>query len=192
MRITGGRFTNRRIEAPQGKGTRPSTERLREALYSILAARMELTGVEVLDLYSGSGALALEAISRGAARATCIELSRKAAAIIERNAASLGLSELLEVRCTRALEVLGPLKSQGKRFDLIVADPPYGKEAELLLAAIAANPPLDDDGLVVIEHAWREPLASSFENLTQVFSRNYGDSALAIYSFAAPRVDDET
>jgi 16S rRNA (guanine966-N2)-methyltransferase len=182
MRITGGEFSSRRIEVPNEGKTRPSTDRLREALYSALAARVDLEGIQVLDLYSGSGALAFEALSRGAARATCVESDRKAAAVITRNAATLGVSEKLDLRVGNAIETAASLSSQGKRFGLVVADPPYGDEAGLLLRALADSAVLLAEGLMVIEYSRRDALPESLGNLRQLFSRNYGDSALAIYS----------
>src|ERR1700680_1652370 len=97
MRITGGIHRSRSLRAPRGERTRPTSDRVREALFGILTARRSLAGLEILDLYAGTGALALEALSRGAGRATLVESSREALAAIRANVAALGVQDRVRV-----------------------------------------------------------------------------------------------
>jgi len=122
MRIIAGAWRGRQLEAPPGTGTRPTADRTRETLFSMLASRLgTFEGLRVADLFAGSGALGLEALSRGAASATFVERDASAIAAIKRNAASLGASEQVRVLAGSAL-ALPSLDA----FDLIFADPPYG------------------------------------------------------------------
>jgi 16S rRNA (guanine966-N2)-methyltransferase len=119
MRIIAGKWRGRTIEAPRGLETRPTTDRVRETLFSMLASRLgTFEGLRVADLFAGSGALGLEALSRGAALATFVETDPDAAAVIRRNAEQLGVS--IEVLTSSALAL-----PQSGPFDLIFADPPY-------------------------------------------------------------------
>ena len=121
MRIIAGRFRGRPLQAPLGQATRPTADRVREALFSMLASRLgSFEGLRVADLYAGSGALGLEAISRGAAHATFVEKDPKAQAAIKANAAKLGITE--QVRTVGGSALSLP-RSDG--FDLVFADPPY-------------------------------------------------------------------
>jgi 16S rRNA (guanine966-N2)-methyltransferase len=121
MRIIAGEWRGRAIEAPPGRSTRPTADRVRESLFSMLASRLgSFEDLRVADLYAGSGALGLEALSRGAAAATFIEAERDAAAAIRRNAGKLGASERVRIIVGSALAL-----PRSEPFDLIFADPPY-------------------------------------------------------------------
>jgi 16S rRNA (guanine966-N2)-methyltransferase len=148
MRIIAGTWRGRRLVAPPGEATRPTADRTRETLFSMLVSRLgsfdELT---VADLFAGSGALGLEAVSRGAARAVLVDNDRAAIKAIEANIASLGASDRCEVRAHSALAL-----PRGQAFDLIFADPPYtassGSEA---VAAVAAAGWLSPGGWLAVE-----------------------------------------
>lgn len=121
MRIIAGRLRGRPLDAPPGSQTRPTTDRVREALFSMLTSRLgSFEGLRVADLYAGSGALGLEALSRGAAHVTFVENDPKAAAIIRANAAKLGVLDGIRILGGSALTL-----SRSDPFDLILADPPY-------------------------------------------------------------------
>jgi 16S rRNA (guanine966-N2)-methyltransferase len=121
MRIIAGEWRGRAIEAPPGRSTRPTADRVRESLFSMLASRLgSFEDLRVADLFAGSGALGLEALSRGAAAATFIEAERDAAAAIRRNAGKLGASERVRIIVGSALAL-----PRSEPFDLIFADPPY-------------------------------------------------------------------
>src|SRR5436305_1770382 len=121
MRIIAGKWRGRTIEAPPGQATRPTADRVRETLFSMLASRLgSFEGLRVADLFAGSGALGFEALSRGAASATFVESDAKAAAIIRRNADKLGAADRIQILGGSALAL-----PRSEPFDLILADPPY-------------------------------------------------------------------
>ena len=137
MRIIAGQFRGRTLEAPGGQSTRPTGDRVREALFSMLASRIgSFEGLRVADLYAGSGALGLEALSRGAAHATFVETVPSAQAAIKANAAGLGVAERVRILGGSALAL-----PRSEPFDLIFADPPYapGSGSEIVKAVSAAD-----------------------------------------------------
>ena len=137
MRIIAGAWRGRRIEAPPGMATRPTADRVRETLFSMLASRLgSFEDLRVADLFAGSGALGLEALSRGGAHATFVDNDPKAAAIIRGNAAKLGASDRIQLLSGSALVL-----PKAEAFDLILADPPYspGSGSALVKAVIAAD-----------------------------------------------------
>ncbi len=148
----------RRISVPR-TGTRPTTDRVRESLFNVLAARMDLTDAAVLDLYAGSGALGLEALSRGAASATFVESDARAAAVVAGNIAALGA----EGAALRLGTVAAVLSAGTERpVDLVLADPPYditGAEVEAMIAALIAGGWTEAGTVVVVERrASSQPL----------------------------------
>jgi 16S rRNA (guanine966-N2)-methyltransferase len=177
MRIIAGVNKGRLIRAPKWDGLRPTSDRLRETLFAILSPRV--SGARVLDVYAGTGAIALEALSRGAASAVCIERDRRAAALIAENAGRLGESQrcmILRNDAVRALRGAVP----GGPFDIVVLDPPYDADAlETALAGAAAH--LAPGGLIVLEHAFRRrPPDAPGLSLTRTVRA--GDSALSFYA----------
>lgn len=194
MRLSGGEHGGRRLSAPTG--ARPTGGRVREALFSIWGER--LRGARVLDLFAGSGAVALEAIGRGALSALCVEGSRRAVAVLERNVARLGERGVVDVRCAKLPQELVALDREGARFDLVYADPPYRfPDYPGLIAAVA--PLLADDGELVVEHSARRELPAVVRpqegagdgegappttlpgSLVRVDARRYGESAVSFY-----------
>ena len=192
MRITGGIHRSRTLRAPRGAATRPTSDRVREALFSIVSAERALDGARVLDLYAGTGALALEAISRGAAEATVVEFAKDALAAIRANIAMLDVADRVRVVAGR-VERAASLLTAGAPFDLVFADPPYIDaitSAPRALAALAAAKLFAPGALVVLEHASRDA-APVIAGLLLETTRRYGDSALAFYALAvAPGVQD--
>ncbi len=173
MRIVGGEYGGRRVKAPQGRGTRPTPERVREAIFSILA---DIAGVRVLDLFAGSGALGLEALSRGAAHATFVDNDPAATDTIADNLASLGLEAGARIVADDAISALaGPA-----RFDLVFVDPPYAQAATLGPALALALPAVLSAGARVVgESDRRAPLELG---LPLRLERRYGDTLLRIYA----------
>ena len=123
MRIIAGEMRSRKLKAPEGMDTRPTADRVKEALFSILGSRVY--GARVLDLYGGSGALALEAVSRGADSAVVCDLSAKACAVIQENIDTLGCGEKVRLLRMKDTAALSALQKKGDAFDLIFLDPPY-------------------------------------------------------------------
>ena len=175
MRVVAGRHKGRRLRTPAGAGTRPTADRVREALFSILGP---VDGLRVLDLYAGSGALGIEALSRGAASATFVESARLAVAAIRANLAAIG-AEDAEVAASDVVGWLRAASARGLAFDLVFCDPPYDaapRVAESLddLLPRVAGP----RALIVTESAKRNPLAL---NLPLVDERTYGSTRIAIH-----------
>ena len=176
-RIVAGSAGGRRIEVPP-RGTRPTSERVREALFSALEATTDLPGARVLDLYGGSGALGLAALSRGAAHATFVEADRRAAQLLRRNAAALGFSAA-QVRQAKAEAVLAAPPVEP--YDVVFADPPYRVSDDQLghvLRALAANGWTAPGSVIVVERAVRSGEVPWPEPLSALRSKKYGDTAL--------------
>ncbi|PPK98548.1 16S rRNA (guanine966-N2)-methyltransferase [Kineococcus xinjiangensis] len=175
-RIVAGAAGGRTLRVPPGAGTRPTSDRVREALFSRLEALDVVDGARVLDLYAGSGALGLEAVSRGAASAVLVESARAAAAVARANAAALGLPEVRVVadRVERYLAAASPAG-----FDLVFADPPYPLGEQDLAAVLAAlAPALAPRALVVVERSSRSPEPTWPAGWEVEDSRRYGETAL--------------
>jgi 16S rRNA (guanine966-N2)-methyltransferase len=169
VRIVAGSRRGHRIDAPRGAETRPTSDRVREAAFNMVGA---LDGESVLDLYAGSGALGLEALSRGAGRAVFVESSRDACRTIERNLEKLRLTGA-RVVCG---DVLAFLASERQRYDLVLLDPPY--DADLAPVARYLPAVLADDGLIVFETAAKlEPKLP----LHVRTSRRYGSARLTLF-----------
>ena len=155
MRIIAGQFRGRPLVTPPGQATRPTADRVREALFSMLASRLgSFEGLRVADLYAGSGALGFEALSRGAAHATFVENGRSAQDAIKANAAKLGVSDRIQVLGGSAVAL-----PQSEPFDLIYADPPYSKgSGSAVVSAVAAAGWLASSGWMSVETDRRDPV----------------------------------
>jgi 16S rRNA (guanine966-N2)-methyltransferase len=169
---------------------------VREALFGILESAGVVRGARVLDLYAGTGALALEALSRGAARAVLVESSREALAVTRGNVASLGLGDSARVLAADVRDAVRRLEGEPP-FDVVLADPPWALvdtgEALRVLAELARSSLLAEDALVILEHSSRTP-PPDVEGLTKDQTRRYGDAALTFYKPAilpAPHREDE-
>jgi 16S rRNA (guanine966-N2)-methyltransferase len=174
-RIVAGRAGGRRLTVPQ-KGTRPTSERVREAMFSALESAVDLDGALVLDLYAGSGALGLEALSRGAAGATFVENDRKALDVLRRNVTAVGLPGAVVL--PGAVETV-LADRPGEPFDVVLADPPYAlTEPQLttVLDRLAGNGWLAGHGVLVLERAARGGAPDLAEGLTVIRERRYGDT----------------
>ncbi|MFT0860872.1 16S rRNA (guanine(966)-N(2))-methyltransferase RsmD [Ancylobacter sp. G4_0304] len=173
MRIVGGRFKGRPLKSPSSNATRPTTDRLREALFNVLAHAYgdAADGAKVLDLFAGTGALGIEALSRGAAFALFVEDATEPRALIRANVEALGLGG-----CTRIFRrdatKLGPTAG-GERYSLVFCDPPYGKGlGEKALAGALAGGWLAPEALVIVEEAVDAAFAAP-EGFTEIERRRY-------------------
>lgn len=175
-RVIAGAYGGRRIVTPKGSATRPTSDRTREALFSSLAARGVIDGARVLDLYAGSGALGIEAISRGAASATLVDQDRGAISAMRRTVADLGLQEVR----VQGREVRAYLGGVASEMDLVFIDPPYDLSEESLARVLAALTEgwLADDALVVVERSARSPEPGWPETLERVLAKTYGETAI--------------
>ena len=177
MRIVAGSRKGHRIEAPKGVVTRPTGDRVREAVFSIVGS---VEGATVLDLFAGSGAMGLEALSRGAAHADFVERDARACRVIAENAAKLGLADSTQVIRGDAARVLRDAATRGTRYDLVLVDAPY-EEWPSLEAPLGELLPeaLADGGLVVVETSSKiEPVVP----LALVTSRRYGSARITVFS----------
>lgn len=172
MRIVAGEFKGRRLHAPRGRRTRPTADRVREALFSILG---DVSRLRVLDLFAGSGALGIEALSRGASEAVFVDDDPRAVEAIRRNLDAVGVRAAVHRR-----DVLGYLAgATGERYDLVFLDPPYDSAVRLGGPLSEGLPALlDDDARIVTESDKRSPLLL---DLPIVLERTYGDTRIAVH-----------
>lgn len=187
MRIVGGRFRGRALAAPKNEGTRPTSDRVRESVFNVLAHSQhcpELDSARVIDLFAGTGALGLEAISRGADYALFVENDASARAVIQENVEALGLQGVTRIFRRDATD-LGPANARD-RYDIAFLDPPYGKGlGEIALRALAEGGWLKKGAIAVVEERARTTLdlPPGFE----VFdTRAYGDTAVTFLKTGAP------
>lgn len=180
MRIVAGRHRSRRLTVPAGRDVRPTSDRAREAVFASLA---DVSGARVLDLFAGSGALGLEALSRGAASCLFVERDRAALAAVRANVAALGEETAATVRRGSATTVLRELVAAGERFDLVLLDPPYA-DVPRLWPRLAADVPavLAAGGRVVVE----APIGAvtAMPGLEAAYNRRIGAAGLAILTRA--------
>ncbi|MEO8078458.1 MAG: 16S rRNA (guanine(966)-N(2))-methyltransferase RsmD [Acidobacteriota bacterium] len=176
MRIITGTLKGRRLTAPDWPGLRPTSDKLRETLFNILAPR--ISGATLLDGYAGTGAVGIEAISRGASHVTFVERDARAVALIEANLRHCGV---IDRHAIIRAGFAGTVRTPGRPpFDLIFIDPPYGA-AELHDALIAAEPLVGEGTLLIVEHAKRDQALDRIGHLARVRVVTSGDSALGFY-----------
>jgi 16S rRNA (guanine966-N2)-methyltransferase len=189
-RIIGGVAGGRRIAVPP-RGTRPTTDRVRESLFNVVTARRDIEGMSVLDLYAGSGALGLEALSRGAASALFVESDRRAAAVLERNIATLGLSGATLRRGQVAAVLAAGAAAPVAPADLVLADPPYDVETadlQAVLAALTTHGWAHDGTLVIVERAAASTPVGWPTGWHPWQQRVYGDTRLELAEWLQPGV----
>jgi 16S rRNA (guanine966-N2)-methyltransferase len=177
LRIVAGRFGGRRLRTPPGRGTRPTSERVREAIFSMLGP---LEGHVALDLFAGTGALGIEALSRGAEKVVFVERDASALGALQDNLAALGLGAgEAQIHRGDALSELRTARERRETYDLVFIDPPYGHAPDWEEALSVALPPLLEPGArVVIESDRRKPLGLS---LAVQRTRRYGDTTITIH-----------
>jgi 16S rRNA (guanine966-N2)-methyltransferase len=181
VRIIAGEFGGRVLQAPRGRGTRPTSDRVREALFSILGDIGELNA-NVLDLYAGSGALGFEALSRGAASATFVEEARGALASIRHNAEKLGVGARARILAGDVVRVMARLARERRRFGLVFVDPPYELHGiPGVLNALCESSLVLRGSWVVYEHSVRTIPIDEYDGLYRHFTRVYGDTGLSFY-----------
>lgn len=186
MRIIGGEHRGRKLVRWQNADIRPLRDRVRKALFDTLGE--EVKGARVLDLFAGTGAVALEALSRGAAHATLVDISPQAVRIIRDNAEALGYTDRVEVLRGDAPKIVEKLARRGRRFDLVFVGAPYKPElATSTLQALASCAPLRPGAWVVVETFHKEDPGDFFPPLKQVASRVYGETRLTYYRFGEGR-----
>ena len=186
MRVIAGKYRSRKLNAPEGVANRPTTDRLRETLFNVVAARVE--GSVWLDLFAGSGAIGIEALSRGAARVYFVEQASRAARVIAKNLESLGIGgqvpgaefEILERDCLAALRLL---EARGVTCDFCFLDPPYRKSGdyEQVLSLLARSQLLKATSVVIAEHDKHFDPGEAFGELRRYRTLKQGDAVLSFY-----------
>ena len=177
MRIIGGVYRSRLIDMPKGVEIRPTQDRVREAIFNILG---NISGMAVLDLFSGSGAFGLESLSRGASRATFVENNIRCVQTIEKNLESLQIpADHYDVRKRSALRAIYDLEGEGLKYDIIFMDPPYHKDlAKNCLINLDSCDILSQFATVVVEHYRLDELDFDLETLASDKERKYGDTII--------------
>lgn len=188
-RIIAGTAGGRRLRTPRGELTRPTSDRVREALFSALESTLgSLDGLRFLDLYAGSGAVGLEALSRGAASAVLVEQDRRTAALVRDNARDIGFGDRAVVVGSAVARFLADAPATA--YDVVFLDPPYGlsrSAVEADLALLADRGWLADDAVVVVERSGRDAALTWPDGLAEERLRKYGETALVFGASAALR-----
>jgi 16S rRNA (guanine(966)-N(2))-methyltransferase RsmD len=179
MRVVAGHLKGRRLKAPRWEGLRPTSEKLRETLFNVLAGRV--VGARVLDGYAGTGALGLEAISRGASQVTFVESDRRAQALLAENVALCGVANGCAIIRSAFVPGINALRAVPTfvPYDIVLLDPPYDQQPDEMLTEAASA--IAHDGVVVLEHARRQRTPERVANLVRVRQVFSGDSALSLY-----------
>jgi len=184
MRVIGGIHRGRRLRAVRGLAVRPTSDRLRETLFNILAPR--IGGSRFLDICAGSGAVGIEALSRGATEATFIESSRHACAVIEANLAALGITSEATTINRDVAAALRRLDLEARHFEIAFFDPPYASEIySQVIRQLGSGNLLSDGALVIVEHLAKTPPEPEYGRLRIYRELKQGESALAFYETVA-------
>ena len=181
MRVIGGIYGGRRLRTAEGLKVRPTSDRLREALFNILAPQIE--DARFLDICAGSGAVGIEALSRGASHAAFIDHSRRACSVIEDNLESLGIADQTNIINREATAALARLIGESREFDIIFFDPPYASKTYLqVMKLLGTGPLLVSNGMVIVEHRAKMPPEAEYGELRVYREVKQGESALAFYA----------
>jgi 16S rRNA (guanine966-N2)-methyltransferase len=187
MRVIAGTYRSRQLAAPRGLETRPTSDRLRETLFNILSSRLD--GCRFVDLYAGTGAVGIEALSRGASYVWFAENADPALASLRANLAALKISSSFTVEPRGVGAMLQRLGKLGQRIDIVYLDPPYEAEAEYVgtlnfLGSARGREVLAEDALVIAEHSSKAKLAMRYGALEHTRLLKQGDAALSFFAFA--------
>lgn len=190
MRVIAGTAKGTRLEAPKGRKTRPTLDRVREALFSILGAKV--VEARVLDLYAGTGAIGIEALSRGAAHCEFIEMDAECAVLLQRNLEAARVESRANIQRLRLPEGLSRTGHAEEEYDLIYADPPFGfTDYSLLCTELVRNGLIGPEGVVIVEHDARASLAECSAELVCFREARYGKTCLSFFTAEEVRPDTQ-
>jgi 16S rRNA (guanine966-N2)-methyltransferase len=176
MRVTGGTGRGRRLKAPAGSRVRPTSDKVKQALFNILGER--IAGASFLDLFAGAGGIGIEALSRGAGRVVFVDASRASLTVVKHNIEQTGFEELSQAVLSK---VESFLRKPSGSYDIVFLDPPYADELKPLLELIAGAGILKPDSIVIAEHFKKQSSPASAGGLTLYREAKYGDTVLAFY-----------
>lgn len=181
MRIVAGSAKGRVLAAPKSDDViRPTADRVRETIFNVLGQRCD--GLTVLDLFAGTGALGLEAVSRGAIKAVLVDRDREALDLCRQNATTLQFTEQVEILPASAIAAIAMLGKKGRVFELVFSDPPYALTAGLsVLEALGQARVVSDGGVAVIEHGREEQLPERVGDFTQIDERDFGTAIVTLF-----------
>ena len=180
MRVVGGNARGRRLKVPKGKGVRPTSSRVKEALFNILPH--DLSGIRLLDLFAGTGNVSIEAISRGAAEAILIDSSDESGKVMRENLRRVRFDDRARVWILPVSRALRSMARRGESFDIIFLDPPYRRNwVEACLNIISRANLLRPSGTLIVEHSAHEQVKSEYGSLVLKDRRNYGDTLLSFF-----------
>src|SRR5690348_15649107 len=177
MRVIAGTFKGRNLKSPPSMQVRPTSDRLRETLFNVISAHVPDS--RFLDLCAGSGAVGIEALSRGAAHATFVDRSRRSCQLIEANLKLCGVPE--EQRDIYCSEVTEFVKQPGEKWELVFLDPPYNTDYTRIIHLLGSSQLLNDEGLLVVEHHHKTDLPETTGRLRRTRVLKQGDSSLSFY-----------
>jgi len=183
MRVIAGTFRGRTLSAPQGVITRPTSDRVKEALFSILSSSIDFTGISVLDICAGTGSLGIEALSRGAGSCCFIESNVAVKAILEKNIQTTCCQERSQVLTMDAVKAIHTVAGRRQQYDLAFLDPPYASKLyHHVLETVADLGILSPGAILVAECSARIPLPVSFGRLKRFDRRLYGETSLELFA----------
>lgn len=182
MRVVAGSKKGRELAAPKGRHTRPTLAKVKEAMFGM--AQFDVEGARVLDLFAGSGALGIEALSRGAEHAVFCDADRQAYSIVRGNIKRLGLEDSASVYCCDSIALLAELAREGRGFDLVLLDPPYETElASRAIAALSELGLLNDCAILLCEHSRENPPVVPPVGFTAREPKKYGDCCVTYITY---------
>ncbi len=187
MRVTGGTGRGRRLKTPAGSRVRPTSDKVKQALFNILGERM--TGASFLDLFAGAGSIGIEALSRGAGRVVFVDASRASLQVVKQNIEQTGFEEQSQVVLSK---VESFLKKSSGSYDIVFLDPPYSDAMQPLLEQIAGAGILKPDSIVIAEHFKKQPSPASAGGLSLYREAKYGDTVLAFYKCRSQETGDRS
>lgn len=189
MRVISGTARGRRLISFSGDKIRPTADKVKGSIFNIIASNFgPLEDIKVLDLFSGTGNLGIEALSRGAARAAFVDEHPASINILKENIDICGFAERSEIIQATVESGIKLLSKRGARFNLVFLDPPYEKGLiEKTMEEIVNKGVLEDDAVVIAEHSLRERPLTEYDGLTLTDQRKYGNTEISFYSFAGPQ-----
>lgn len=183
MRVVAGTSRGKKLSAPAGVSTRPTSDRVKEALFSILSSRIDFTDVRVLDVCAGTGSLGIEAMSRGAGSCCFIEYSKSVNAVLEKNLLATGYLDRSEILAMDAVRALSVIAGRGRCYDLVFFDPPYDSALYgCVPEALVSSGLLASGSILVVECSIRNRLPESYGCLKRFDRRVYGETALELFT----------